>query len=81
MQLASPGWKAVARCKAIAEAEANGEVWDGKFIMIRMPGNPSIRTLDRSKLRVVGSGRSRSGIIVSALPLPLPLRIPTTSMS
>ncbi|KAL3140458.1 cAMP-dependent protein kinase catalytic subunit [Trebouxia sp. C0009 RCD-2024] len=57
-KLVSPGWDAVARRKAIAEAEARGRVWDGKFTMIPMPNNPQIRTLDRSKMRVVGRGAS-----------------------
>lgn len=58
VQLVSPGWDAVARRKAIADAEACGKVWDGKFTMVPMPGNPGTRMPFGINLRVVGRGAS-----------------------
>ena len=56
VQLASPGWDAVAKSKAVAAAEEYGQVWDGKFTMVPMPDNPCIRTMASDKLRIVGMG-------------------------
>lgn len=56
MQLVSPGWDAVARSRAAADAEEGGEPWDGKFPMVAMPNNPCIRTLASDKLSIVGHG-------------------------
>lgn len=33
MQLVSPGWDAVAKARAAADAEAGGQAWDGKFTL------------------------------------------------
>ncbi|KAL3140474.1 hypothetical protein ABBQ38_004732 [Trebouxia sp. C0009 RCD-2024] len=55
-KLVSPGWDAVARSKATADAEACGKVWDGEFTMVPLPGNDCIRTLDSDKLRLVARG-------------------------
>lgn len=56
MQLVSPGWDAVAKSRAAADAEKSGQVWDGQFTMVPMPGNPCIRMVASERLSVVGKG-------------------------
>lgn len=56
MQLVSPGWDAVARSRAAADAEEGGEVWDGNFTMVAMPNNPCIRVIPSDRLSIIGEG-------------------------
>lgn len=56
MQLVSPGWDAVAKARAAADAEEDGEVWDGNFTMTAMPNNPCIRMMPSARLSIVGQG-------------------------
>ena len=56
VQLVSPGWDAVAKSRAAADAEERGQVWDGKLTMVPMPDNPCIRMMASEKLSIVGKG-------------------------
>ena len=56
MQLVSPGWDAVAKTRAAADAKEHGQVWDGKLTMVAMPDNPCVRTMASDKLCIIGKG-------------------------
>lgn len=62
VQLTSPGWDAIGRSKATADAKASGKVWDGELNMVALLGNPCIRTLANDTLLLVGRGGQGMGL-------------------